>query len=111
MGTTFDTLERTPVTPAAQPAPAKLEAFMGKMVGDMGAANGGELVILGERLGLYKEVAEGGRAKKRALDDRTGLHERCVRERQSAQAAAGDVEYEAREAEGRGGKEGRNKRR
>src|SRR3546814_4591195 len=97
MGTTFDTLERTPVTPAAQPDPAKLEAFMGKLVGDMGAANGGALVILGERLGLYKALAEGGRATSRELADRTGLHERYVRDWLSAQAAAGYVEYDAEE--------------
>ena len=30
--------------------PDKLNAFMGKMVGDMGAAMSGSLVILGERL-------------------------------------------------------------
>src|SRR3546814_17186338 len=95
MGTTFDTLERTPVTPAAQPDPAKLEAFMGKMVGDMGAANGGALVILGERLGLYKALAEGGRATSRELADRTGLPERYVRDWLSAKAAAGSVEYDA----------------
>ncbi len=75
--------------------PAKLEAFMGKMVGDMGAANGGALVILGERLGLYKALAQGGPATPQELADRTGTHERYVREWLSAQAAAGYVNYDA----------------
>ena len=39
---------------------AKLQAFMGKMVGDMGAAMSGALVLIGDRLGLYKALAEGG---------------------------------------------------
>ena len=62
---------------------------MGKMVGDMGAANGGALVILGERLGLYKALAKDGPANPQQLADRTGTHERYVREWLSCQAAAG----------------------
>jgi SAM-dependent methyltransferase len=83
-----------PAAPAAQPDPAKLEAFMGKMVGDMGAANGGALVVLGERLGLYKALARSGPATSQELADSTGTHERYVREWLSAQAAAGYVEYD-----------------
>ena len=33
---------------------------MGKMVGDMGSAMSGALVLIGDRLGLYKALAEGG---------------------------------------------------
>ncbi len=93
MATVTDILE--PRTTRAQPDPAKLEAFMGKMVGDMGAANGGALVVLGERLGLYKALARSGPATSQELADRTGTHERYVREWLSAQAAAGYVEYDA----------------
>jgi SAM-dependent methyltransferase len=74
---------------------ARLQAFMGKMVGDMGAANGGALVILGARLGLYKALAEGGPATSQELADRTRTHERYVREWLSAQAAAEYVNYDA----------------
>ena len=94
MGTSFNTLEYE-TKPSAEPDPAKLEAFMGKMVGDMGAANGGALVVLGERLGLYKALARGGPATAQQLAERTGTHERYVREWLSAQAAAGYVEYDA----------------
>src|SRR3546814_7064106 len=45
----------------------------------------------------YKALAEGGRATSRELADRTGLHERYVREWLSAQAAAGYGEYDAEE--------------
>ena len=41
---------------------ARLNAFMGKMVGDMSAAIGGALVLIGDKLGLYKALAEGGPA-------------------------------------------------
>jgi len=36
---------------------AKLNAFVGKMVGDLGAAMSAALVIVGDRLGLYKHMA------------------------------------------------------
>ncbi len=72
----------------------KLHDFMGKMVNDMGAANGGALVILGERLGLYKALAEIGPATSAELAERTQLSERYEREWLSAQAAAGYVNYE-----------------
>lgn len=43
-----------------EPDSARLESFMGKMVGDMGAAATASLVVLGDRLGLYRALAEGG---------------------------------------------------
>lgn len=73
---------------------AMLEAFMGKMVGDMGAAMSGALVIVGAKLGLYKALAEIGPAKSTALAIETGLSERYVREWLAAQAASGFVEYD-----------------
>lgn len=76
------------------PDPAKLEAFMGKMVGDMGAAMSGSLVITGAKLGLYKALAEGGPATSADLAERTGIDERYAREWLSAQAASGFVDYD-----------------
>ena len=47
---------------SAQPVDmAKLEAFMGKMVGDMGAAMSGALVIVGAKLGLYRALTKAAR--------------------------------------------------
>ena len=40
--------------------PAKLEAFMGQAVTDMGAVISAPLFVIGERLGLYKAMAGGG---------------------------------------------------
>lgn len=36
------------------------QAFMGKIVGDLGAATRSVLVLIGRRLGLYKAMAEHG---------------------------------------------------
>jgi SAM-dependent methyltransferase len=74
----------------------RLQAFMGKMVGDMGAALSGALVVIGDRLGLYKALAEGGPASSAELAGRTGTAERYVREWLAAQAASGLVDYDGR---------------
>jgi 2-polyprenyl-3-methyl-5-hydroxy-6-metoxy-1,4-benzoquinol methylase len=74
---------------------AKLEAFMGKMVGDMGAAMSGALVIIGAKLGLYRALNEGGAMTSQQLADATGTTERYVREWLSAQAASGFIDYDA----------------
>jgi len=39
---------------------SKLNAFMEKAVMDMGAAMHATLVVVGDKLGLYKAMAEGG---------------------------------------------------
>ena len=77
------------------PDPAKLEAFVGQMVGDMGAAMSGALVITGTKLGLYRALHEGGPATSIQLAARVDAAERYVREWLSAQAASGYVDYDA----------------
>jgi len=82
----------------AQAAPqkideAKLNAFVGKMLGDMGAALGGALVHIGDKLGLYKAMAKAGPIDSRALASITGTAERYVREWLAQQAASGYVNY------------------
>jgi SAM-dependent methyltransferase len=74
--------------------PPGLEAFVGKMVGDLGVAISAALVIIGDKLGLYKALAEGGPANSAELAGRAGVTERYVREWLSAQAAAGYVSYD-----------------
>src|SRR3954468_17293126 len=74
---------------------AKLDAFMGKMLTDMGAAASAALVLIGDKLGLYKALAAIGPASPKALADKTGTAERYVREWLAAQAAAGYVQYHA----------------
>jgi SAM-dependent methyltransferase len=73
---------------------AKLQEFMGKMVGDMGAAVGTALVLIGDKLGLYKALAEGGPQTSKQVAERTGTTERYVREWLAAQAASGYIEYD-----------------
>lgn len=75
--------------------PQKLDAFVGKMVGDMGAAVSGALVVLGDRLGLYKALAARGPSTSAELAAATGTSERYIREWLSAQAAADYVTYDA----------------
>jgi SAM-dependent methyltransferase len=72
----------------------KLEAFLGKVVTDFGAALSSSLVYVGQRLGLYKALAEGGAATPAELAARTGTQERYVREWLINQAAGGYVEYD-----------------
>lgn len=73
----------------------KLDTFVGKMVGEMGAAMSAALILIGDKLGLYKGLAEGGAQTSAALAARTKTHERYVREWLAAQAASGWVEYDA----------------
>ena len=37
----------------------KLNDFLGKAVGDLGAAMSATLILVGDRLGLYRELAKG----------------------------------------------------
>jgi SAM-dependent methyltransferase len=75
--------------------PAKLEAFMGKMVGDMGAAISAPLIVVGDKLGLYKALAASGPLDPAGLAQKTGTTERYIREWLNAQAAAGYVQHDA----------------
>ncbi len=73
----------------------KLNAFIGHAVSDLGAAMSAALVVLGDRLGLYKGLAEGGPSTPAQLARRTGTSERYVREWLNNQAAGGYVTYDA----------------
>ena len=72
----------------------KLNAFLGQMVGDLGAAANAPLMLIGDKLGLYKALAEAGPFSAAGLAERTGTAERFVREWLGAQAAAGYVAYD-----------------
>ena len=75
--------------------PAKLEAFVGRAVGDISSAYGVAMGNLGAKLGLYKAMAGAGPLSARELAERTGCAERYVREWLSSQAAGGYVNYHA----------------
>ncbi|HEY4864969.1 MAG TPA: class I SAM-dependent methyltransferase [Candidatus Dormibacteraeota bacterium] len=73
----------------------KLMAFIGQVVGELGATVNAGLIVIGDRLGLYRGLAGAGPTSAAELADRTGTTERYVREWLNAQAAGGYVEYNA----------------
>ena len=73
---------------------SKLTAFMEKAVMDMGAAMHATLVVIGDKLGLYKAMADGGWLTSAELAARTTTAERYVREWLNANAASGYVKYD-----------------
>lgn len=72
----------------------RLNAFLGKAVGDLGAAMSAALVSIGDELGFYKALASGPLTASE-LASRTSTNERYVREWLANQAAGGYVEYDA----------------
>jgi SAM-dependent methyltransferase len=72
----------------------KLDALMGKMLNDMGAAMSGALILVGDKLGLYRAMSGAGPIGSHELARRTGTTERYVREWLAAQAASGYVSYD-----------------
>lgn len=73
----------------------KVQEFVHKALGDLGSALTASLVVIGDKLGLYKAMAGAGAVTPAELAERTGTTERSVREWLSAQAAAGYVTYDA----------------
>lgn len=74
---------------------AKLQSFLGKVVGDIGAAISVPLFIIGEKLGLYKAMAGAGPITAEQLAAKTGCAQRYVREWLMNQAAGGYVQFDA----------------
>ncbi|MGC1551074.1 MAG: class I SAM-dependent methyltransferase [Rhodanobacter sp.] len=72
----------------------KLNAFLGKAVGDLGAVLSASLISLGDELGLYKALAKEALTSAQ-LAERTNTSERYVREWLGNQAAGGYVDYDA----------------
>jgi len=74
-------------------AQSGVEAFVGKMVGEMGAILNAPLVLIGDRLGIYKTLNRIGPATVTRLAQSTKLDERYLREWLAAQAASDYVTY------------------
>jgi SAM-dependent methyltransferase len=74
--------------------PKVLDDLVGRAVGDFGATLGAALVVIGDRLGLYRGLADLGPTDAETLAGHTGTVERNLREWLSAQAAAGYVTYD-----------------
>ncbi|MEP7089406.1 MAG: class I SAM-dependent methyltransferase [Nocardioidaceae bacterium] len=84
-------------TPPVEQAPTidmdTLMAFVGQVVGDLGATIAAGNVVVGDRLGLYKAVADGA-SDARSLAAATGTDPRYVEEWLRGQAAGGYVDYD-----------------
>ena len=70
--------------------------FVDRAVSDVGAVLGGAMVVIGDKLGLYRSMAGAGSLTPAELAARTGTTERYVREWLSAQAARGYVSFDGR---------------
>ncbi len=73
--------------------PDRVQAFAGKLLGDLGATISAALIQVGDRLGLYRALAESGPLGSADLAQRTGASERYVREWLANQCASGYIEY------------------
>src|ERR1700679_1287782 len=73
----------------------KLNVLLGQAVGDMGAALHATLILIGDKLGLYRAMADGAPVTPAELAKRTGTAERYIREWLNANAAGKYVEYDA----------------
>ena len=74
--------------------PDKLESFVFRAVDEVGATLNAALVVMGDRLGLYRALAGAGPLTAGELAERAGVAERYTREWLNAQAAGGYVSYE-----------------
>ncbi len=86
----MSTIERPPVEIDGD----KLMQFVFRAVDEVGATLNAALVVMGDKLGLYRALADGGALSPAELAERTGAAERYVREWLNAQAAGGFVDYD-----------------
>ena len=76
----------------------KLNAFIGQFVADLGASVHAGMVVIGEKLGLYKALAAGPMSSAE-LATKTRTDERYLREWLASQAAGGYINYEEKTGE------------
>jgi SAM-dependent methyltransferase len=74
--------------------PAKVEQFVMNALGELGATLNSALVVIGDRLGLYRAMSGAGPLTPAELAESTGTDERYVREWLNAQAAGGYISYD-----------------
>ncbi|HEY4727271.1 MAG TPA: SAM-dependent methyltransferase, partial [Actinomycetes bacterium] len=73
---------------------AKLNEFLHRFVGDLGATVHAANVVIGDKLGLYKALAAAGPSTPAELAERSDSHPRYVAEWLAGQAAGGYVAYD-----------------
>ena len=74
---------------------AKLNSFMERVVGDMGAAMHAALIVIGDKLGLFRSMAGAGPMTSAELAAKTQTSQRYVREWLNANAASGFVTFDS----------------
>src|SRR2546423_14993793 len=74
--------------------PARQEEFVGKVVEQLSGTMTTLLGAIGDRLGLFKNLAEQGPATSAELASRTKLNERYLREWLGGMATAGYLNYD-----------------
>ena len=85
------------MTTVEQTVPVDIDKLMGfvfRAVDEVGATLNCALVVMGDKLGLYKAMADAGPLTPNELASRTGTAERYVREWLNAQAAGDYVAYD-----------------
>jgi hypothetical protein len=85
------------MTATEQPAAIDTEKLMGfvfRAVDEVGATLNTALVVMGDRLGLYRALAGAGPLTPAELAERTDTAERYVREWLNAQAAGAYIDYD-----------------
>ena len=80
--------------------PERMQQLVEHAVGDFGSVLNAALVVVGDRLGLYRAMAVAGSTTSATLAEATGTTERNVREWLAAQSAAGYVTWDGRDAAG-----------
>lgn len=81
-------------TPEVHIDEERLGALVEQALGDLGSVLQGALIVIGDRLGLYVALRDGGSQTPNELAESTGTAERNIREWLAAQAAAGYVRYD-----------------
>jgi SAM-dependent methyltransferase len=76
--------------------PDAMNALIGRAVQDMGAALQAPLILIGDKLGLYRAMGDGVPVTSAELAKKTGTSERYVREWLNANAAGQLVQYDAK---------------
>jgi SAM-dependent methyltransferase len=103
MGETHVTTETGPATgprtmtastAPSEPDPDRLRSFVERFAADQAAALHAATVVVGDRLGLYAALSDGGPQTVDALAERTACHPRLLREWCNAQVASGYCEHD-----------------
>jgi SAM-dependent methyltransferase len=73
---------------------AKVEAFVGQVLGDIAGLMNARLATIGDRLGLWTDLATNGPATSEGFATRAGIVERYAREWLGGMHAAGYLDYD-----------------